>query len=394
MKCSSCGKTIPNGSAFCNRCGEGQSSFVPPPSAFLPPVKSKRRAGSTGGVYKRGNTWTARVRKAKDAEPGTEGKVKYIQVTKGGFKTKTAALQYLDKLIVDFEQKITGIPKSKQNLTVAHYWATYEKDSLPKLSRQKQVNYITAYNRLKPLWNRLISTITISDLRNIVSETCPTFYPAKDVKVVLTRIFELAAVDRVADKELPSFIILPERVEKGQDAFAPDEAQRILALWDSGYTFAGYILLMMTTSMMPGELLNLRKDMINLDDRTIVGAGLKTKQRKRLSIVFPSFMIPVIRKLILLSSGETLLPKMSYSTFRKQYYSTLEAANCRKLTPYACRHTTATILNLDPSLSPAQSARVMRHSTQMSERYTHPSDDVARESVEHIQRLFNPDRVN
>lgn len=67
---------------------------------------------STGG-YKRENTWTASFRKAKNAKPGTEGKVKYLRATKGGFKTKTTAPQHLDRFIVDFTGKSQASPKSK-----------------------------------------------------------------------------------------------------------------------------------------------------------------------------------------------------------------------------------------------------------------------------------------
>lgn len=390
MKCQSCGKTIPNGSAFCNRCGERQEAYIPP---FEVPKgrKHAKRPNGMGTVYLRGKTWEAKARRYVDEyTAGSDKPVRSLCTkTKGGFQTKTAALEHLPVLYDSLLMETSGVPKDRRNLTLAFYWASYERDVLPTLSHSKQVNYRTAYNRLKPFHNRLISTLTVADLRGIVSDTCKTFYPANDMKTVLTRLYELAAADGVASKDLPDLIKLPQKEEKEQDAFTPEEAQRIWSLWESGNLFAGYILLMMTTSMMPGELYKLRKDQINLQERRIEGAGIKTKRRKQADIVFPSFMEPVILSLLGANVDRaTILPQMSDTTFRKHYFRTLEEAGCRRLTPYACRHTTATTLYLEPSVPTATAAKVIRHSTRMAEHYTHVRDEDALQAVESVQKLF------
>ena len=390
MKCESCGKTIPNGSAFCNRCGTKQGEYIPP---FEPPKQKKRtkRPNGFGSVYLRGDTWTAKARRYVLEYPaGSDKPVRRLRTkTKGSFKTRVSALEALPALYDELLKETSGIPKSKQNLTISYYWATYEKDVLPTLSKSKQINYKTAYNRLKPFHDRLVSTLTIADLRSIVSDSCKTYYPANDMKTVLTRIYEMAAVDGIASKELPDLIKLPPKEETTQDAFTPEEAQSIWKLWANGNTFAGFLLLMMTTSMMPGELYKLRKEQINLNERRIEGAGIKTKRRKKAYIVFPSFMEPVIRDLMEYNAdGETLLPTMTDTTFRKRYFKILEEAGCRRLTPYACRHTTATELYLDPTLPTASAAKVLRHSARMAEHYTHVRDEAAQEAVEHMQNLF------
>lgn len=386
MKCDSCGKTIPNGSMFCNRCGSLQRN-MPPCEETVRRKRAVRRAGGTGGVYKRGDTWTARVQMCVDLPPLENGNERRKTKSKGGFRTKTEALAALPGLHDALLASTKGIPKADQKLTLAYYWDAYAK-TFEKLSKQKKINYRTAYSRLAPLHSRLMSTITVADLRNIVSKSCQTYYPAKDMKTLLFRLFELAAADGMANKDLPSFIELPEFEKNESEAFTKEEAVAIYNRWDEGDTFAGYVLLMMTTSMMPGELYKLRKDMIHLDKGAIIGAGIKTKRRKALSIVFPEFMRPIIAKLMELNDGDTLLPQMSDFTFRKRFAEFLERAGCRKLTPYACRHTTGTTLYLDATISRADAARVMRHSVRMGETYTHASDADARDTVQHMSRLF------
>ena len=88
MFCRKCKKEIPEGSAFCCWCGTKQT-------AVRPPVKT--RGNGTGTVYKRGKTWEIQVTLGfrYDAETG---KLKRIARTKGGFKTKTDALNYVQTL--------------------------------------------------------------------------------------------------------------------------------------------------------------------------------------------------------------------------------------------------------------------------------------------------------
>lgn len=383
MKCSSCGRAIPNGSFYCNRCGAAQGEGTAIPSPAVQPKRS-RRANGEGTVYKRGGKWYAKVRTAY-----VDGnQTKYLSKVKGGFQTKSEARDALPALREALLQSAGAVPKDKRHLTVSHYWASYESNSFPKLSRTKQANYRTAYNRLKPIWNWNVADLTVDDLRNLVSSSCQTFYPAHDMKIVLQRIFDLAAADGIANRSLPSFIILPDKNEKERQPFTPEEAAAIFAQWQQGNLFAGYIILMMSTGMMPGELAICKKSMIDLDKQVIVGSGLKTKQRKEQSIVLPPFVIPVLKRLLAEIPGPSLLPRMSYYTFREKYYAVLKAAGCRMLPPYSCRHTTATILALDPTVSLATVSRVMRHSQRMTERYTHASDEDALQTVSHVQRLF------
>ena len=133
---------------------------------------------------------------------------KLVSKTKGGFQKRTDALKYLPELSAQLERELTETPKNQRIFTLAQYWETYERDVVSKLSKPKQINYSTAWTRLQPIANKNIANLTVSDLRDIVSESCKTFYPARDMKTLLTKLFELAAADGIVSKDLPSFIVL------------------------------------------------------------------------------------------------------------------------------------------------------------------------------------------
>ena len=69
------------------------------------------------------------------------------------------------------------------------------------------------------------------------------------------------------------------------------------------------------------------------------------------------------------------------------YYAALEAAGCRRLTPYSCRHTTATALAVTKNIAPQTVKKVMRWSTaRMLDRYAHPDNDAALAAVNTLSK--------
>lgn len=361
--CKKCKKEIPDGAVFCPWCGMRQER-----------QKGVRKHGNGGGyAYKRGDTWTVRIRRYVAVQAGDSITAKCVETTKGGFATKKEALAY--------GQVMLG-KAPRQSKTIADYWQLYAHDKLLKLSNGKRANYQKAYERMRSIALRDISALTIADLQAVVNQTTTTFYPARDIKTVFTALFRMAAADGIANRDLPSFIELPKLEEKKREAFTPQEIQRIHGLWEKGDMIAGYILVMIGTGMMPGELLRLEKSMIHLDQGRIIGAGLKTKQRKTQSIVLPPPIVEILRVLEEKTPENKLFDGYYYEKFSAQYYATLDAAGCRKLPPYSCRHSTATYMAQNPEIPPAVISRVMRHSARMTERYTHIDDAPALEAAE------------
>lgn len=295
------------------------------------------------------------------------GKQVQIRVTKGGFATKREAIEYLPMLRGDRQQK----------RTLSEYWATWSDDDMLKLSKSKQTAYRIAYKKLGSIVYRDIDTLDVMALRKVVSSAANSYYTARDMKTLLKHLYKLAGADQAANASLPDYINLPELQETEQTPFNAEELARLWAGYDSGDMIVGYILLMIYSGMMPGELLRLRKNMIDLSGQRIVGAGIKTKERKRTDIVIGDFMIPVVGALMEYSNGDKLLT-MNKDNFYTAYYASLERCGCRKLPPYSCRHTTATALAVGQNIAPEIIRKVMRWSTaRMLDRYAHATQTDA-----------------
>ena len=136
---------------------------------------------------------------------------------------------------------------------------------MQKLSRSKQVHYRTAYKKLSDIAFVDLTAITIKDLQTIVNEKAPTYYPAKDMKTLLVHLYDLAVADQYVTVNLADYIELPALEEESPKPFTEQEVRALWADYLSGNYITGYALLMIYTGMMPGELFELRPEMIDCD---------------------------------------------------------------------------------------------------------------------------------
>ena len=324
-----------------------------------------KRPNGTGYVYKRGDTWTARV---VDHYVPADNKIGHTPVykTKGGFKTKKEALNYLP-ILLQSELKRKAAP------TLEHYWSSYSENEMAKLSKSKQVAYKGAWKKLSKIAYCKVDTLTVSALRDTVNEATDSYYTARDCKVLLNHLFELAGADGFVPKDLPSYITLPQLEEKEREVFTKQEQAALWKLYESGDCDAPIPLTMIYTGMMPGELMQLNVSNIDINAQTILGVGMKTKVRKASPIYLPKDIIPVIEDLIASAQPNGNIFKHVEKEWYARYYAALERAGCRRLEPYCCRHSTATRLAITEGIAPQTIQRMMRwSSTKMLDRYAHP----------------------
>ena len=156
------------------------------------------------------------------------------------------------------------------------------------------------------------------------------------------------------------------------------------AAYREGDMFVGFALIMIYSGMMPGELFACKKTMIDFENQTIIGAGLKTKERRNKPIVIPDFIIPIVREIYDSHNYESLVG-MGRDRFYERYHEMSERLGIRDLPPYACRHTTATALALGDVVPPSVITKVMRQKQMTTtERYKHVDDQTRLEALNRL----------
>lgn len=374
--CIKCKAALPDGALFCPMCGKKQ---------IVEKRRGRSRANGQGNAYRRGNTWTGRAAGYSYSETDEDGRKILVRrrPTKGGFRTKTEALEWAaaqDRALI-----------KKEAPTLLELWQGWSENDMLTRSKDKQIAFKKARERLEPIIARKIDELSIDDLQGTINSAAKSYYTARDMKSLLSHLYKRAMASGGSNGpvtvNLSRFIVLPELEEKVPEPFTEDEVNTMWKAWDEGNVFVGYMLLMIYTSMMPGELLACKSDMIDYGRLEIYGCGKKTKKRKDIPIVFPEFIAPVLQELSEKSTSKTgKIFGGDENTFYAAYHAATSAIGVRDLNPYSCRHTTATeAVKKGVELPVLQ--QIMRHAKLSStQRYIHVSTDAAHKAINQLEK--------
>ena len=384
MICRKCKKEAPDG-AFCIFCGWKQDRT------------RHRRGNGQGSAFKRGNSWTGVAPGYSYSTVDENGVKKYHRKRpkKGGFATKREALEW-----AMHASSVNEVPVPK----LIDLWEGWSTNDMLKLSKNKQCSYKIARKRIESIIAYPIDMLTVDDLQKVINEECDTYYPARDIKNLLSHLYKRAMASNTnrgrVTQNLSDFLVLPELEEKEAVPFTEKEVALLWKHYDAGCSFIGYILLMIYSGMMPGELFICKKDMVDLEKCEIRGAGAKTKVRRQAAIVFPEILKPVVEKLLSIESrngnakNEKLLT-MNRDNFYDKFYEVVEQAGIdnpkndkgeHRITPYSCRHTYGTEA-VKLGAHPEIIKKMLRHSnTKMQEKYTHLGSEEVHNIVNKMMR--------
>lgn len=372
MNCRKCARDLPADAIYCCYCGGKQKA-----------ERSARMKGNgLGSVYKRPDrgTWCAAL--TVDVVVA-DGKVVQKRKVKSGFKTKKAANEYLAEVLAGNEQKHTkAVP------TVADLYRQFVDAPGKKPGHSTMTAYRTAFNkRILPTFGDLsIDVVSLKHLEEAIRGL--NYDPAKDVKDLMSKLFQRAIADGFVQVNPATLLALPEKHAAEIPAWDPSEIEKLWHAYETGNRISMACLLMIYTGMMPGELFELKQDNINWKERVIVGCGLKTKERKEKPIVLSEAILPVLSDLMETSpSRRGFVLGMNRDKFYDLFAELKKDLGIRQeVRPYSSRHSTATELEM-LGVSPSVIASVLRHKNYATtaKHYIDISNDAALSAVNKIK---------
>lgn len=338
FECPKCRKELPDGAAWCCWCG----------AKLMTTRKPRARSNGEGSVYQYGNAgkWRAEINIYKDG-------VRYHKI-RSGFKTKRDAVQALPEM----RELVLNGQEFAQDATLQELWEMICAQTLPKLSKDKASHYRTAWAALEPLKNAKIRNLRYAHLQPIVDAREGGYYPKRDIKALLGKMYTLALKYEYADKDYSKLLDLPPISASTRTALTEDEVQRIWQDYDAGHEFSRYWLIMAYTGMRTGEMLTILKANTHLAEQYCTG-GIKTDAGKARQIIFPDKIMPLVREAY--RSGTKRLCEADEKTFYAEWHDMAQRVGLQPdMTPYCLRHTTATLLAVE-KVAPAIIKEVLGH---------------------------------
>ena len=372
--CPKCKATIEFENAhFCYICGTTLTADTaqdkPPPRT----QRSKSRGNGQGSVYKRGKTYTAIITVGHYI--GEDGNTVWVRRTKGGFKTKKEAVNFLPEL----KAQVYGVDRRKDYSfhDVYNMWLDEHK---MQVSKGCINSYKAAWRYYSDIYGLKINEIRTETLQNCIDK-CPKGKRTKEMmRAVATQIFKFCLRKDIVNKNYSEYLKAEGEVQEPRIPFTMKDLQKMWAeIKRNPASNISVVLILCYTGLRLGELLSLQTQSFYEEDGVywFVG-GSKTAAGKNRRIPVPSNILPLLRNWGLGKKGygEWLISvngrKMREKDFREKfYYPALKDLGLPRLVPHCCRHTYATLLK-DVNVSDKDKMAAIGHSQpSMTMHYTH-----------------------
>ena len=319
MKCGTCGKTMKAKDHFCSHCGAENTQFA------TRKQNVKRRGNGQGSVYVRPD--------GKAAAVVTLG---YYVDEHGVLKRKTKTKLFATKTEANnFLPSLAAMAEKPADLSIFDlheiYIKTKEYTSLSS-SQSKKLDY--AWTHLKDIYNRGITTLSVDDLQTVIDRETNTYYPARDIKVLLSHLYRIAIRKEIIAVNKSEYIDLPDTPVPKLQSWTQDE---VACFWEDYKinAFTGYILIMCYAGLRYGELATIELDKIFLDESYMIG-GIKTRAGINREIPLSDKIRPVVEHLMI--GRRKKLLEMNEDNFYEAYWEVIHRLGVHEYPPQTCRH--------------------------------------------------------
>lgn len=336
-----------------------------------------KNENGSGSVYKlsgkRRKPWVATV--TTGYENGKQ-KRKIIGTT----ETKREAQELLYKYL---NNPLLFSKKTFKNIRLA-WFEEYLKKGIAKGTLY---NIESKFKKLSSLDDYIISDIKLLILQNFMDNLKVSYGTKKSYKSLLNVIFDFALKNDFITSNKVNFIEIGKKetvIER-----IPFSQEEINILWDNvNVHYVDTILILLYTGMRISELLSLKNEDIDLENRIIHIRESKTEAGIRDIPIHHKIFNLFINRISLENTyfiKAKIRQKLSYTIYRKNFVKTLKILGLREHTVHDTRHTTATLLS-NAEANRTAIKKMMGHTKYaLTENvYTHKDVEELRKAVELI----------
>lgn len=302
-----------------------------------------------GSVYKlpgnRRKPWAVRITVSrKEGKDGiTHWKYKYL----GYYETQAEALTAL----AHFNENPYSMDANK--VTFEEVFEKWSKEHYSKISKSNIHGYNASYKLCSTLYKMKFNDIRKSHLQNVV-DTCGKNYPTlRKLKVLFTGMYKFALENDICGKNYAQYVDINQYKDRNPNKydrkpFNKDEI-KIVWNWKESNEYFTVILMLIYTGVRVSELLDLKKENVNLEERWFDVIASKTEAGIR-KVPIAQKLIPYFEYWMTKNDCEYLLstPDAKHFEYRNYYDSywkpMVDQMGMPDHRPHDTRHTTVTLL--------------------------------------------------
>lgn len=338
-----------------------------------------------GDGKNRRKPWRARVN-AGVAFNLTSGKATQKYITIGYFETEIEAIEAL------MEYRKDPYTLEAATCTFEDVFQMWKSKKYPEVSLSGQRGYDAAYKNSVPLHKLKMREIRSSHMEDIMNNTPFGFQSQVRMKSLWTQVFKYALEHDIVQKNYADFVKVRDEVTgTNKTAIPPEDREKIWKAIDAGDPDAEIAMIYLYTGMRASELLEVKKENVDLAARIMIG-GLKTDAGKDRRIPIHKSILPFMERLMQ-TDGEYLIMRydkkkpqtMSYPRFIAYHWKPLmEKLGFNEYTPHYGRHTCATMLR-EAGVEEDIRKLILGHANgDITDRYTHHPDYMLIDAIDKI----------
>ncbi len=343
---------------------------------------------------KRRKPW--RARKTTKWIIDDNNKLKQEYITIGYFETRQEALQAL----AEYNSNPYDL---KPGITFKEVYNKMSNQKFKEISRSNINGYEAAYKLCTDIENMKFSDIKLVHLQGIVDSSNKNYPTLKKLKVLFNQMYDYAVMHEIISKEkhIVEYVNIGKPQKSDKHFRFTDIEIDTMWRWSVKNEYVQVILMLIYTGVRPGELFNLKKHNVNLQERSLfIEKGKNDNAVRKIPIhdrIFPFFDYWMNKNnseyLITQLNGKQIMFKNNHRQFTETYWTPLlldmdilkytnDKGDIKEHTPDDTRHTFTTIWK-EKCLDEAMRRKIQGHSGKgIGETvYTHYEFERLREEI-------------